>query len=101
MEVPTKQEFDELKREVQTLREILSRISAARSNIDWVTVEVTATILSCSQRTVWRLIKNNQLTVLRHGKKVRIGLDSIRAYLRHHKYEPAAVEARINSWLAA
>lgn len=101
MEVPTKQEFDDLKREVQALRTVLQQMSAARANVEWVSVEVAASILNYSNRTVWRLMKNNELTVLRHGRKVRIGLNSIRAYLLKSKYEPAIVEARINSLFAA
>lgn len=101
MEVPTKQEFDELKKEVQALRQVLKQMSEARTNVEWVSVEVAAIILNYSERTVWRLMKANQLTVLRHGRKVRVGLNSIRAYLLKNKYEPALVEARINSLFAA
>lgn len=100
MEVPTKQEFDELKKDFDSLKAMMHQILAAKVTIEWVSVEVAASILNYSERTVWRLMKANQLTVLRHGRKVRVGLNSIRAYLHKSKYEPAAIEARINSLFA-
>ncbi len=101
MEVVTKQEFDELKKEFDLLKTMMRQVLAAKVTVEWVSVEHAAILLNYSKRTVWRLMKANQLTVLRHGRRVRVGLNSIRTYLLENKYEPAIVEARINSLLAA
>ncbi|MEZ4901855.1 MAG: hypothetical protein R2822_08885 [Spirosomataceae bacterium] len=101
MEVPTKQEFEELQREVAALNGLVKQMSAVRVNVEWVSLDVAAIVLNCSQRTVSRLIKDNQLSILKTNRKVRVGLASIRSYLAKNKYEPAIVEARINSLYGA
>jgi len=101
MDVPSREEFEALKQELATVKSLLNQILAARVTVEWVGIEVAEIILDCSGRTIYRLIKKNELAILKTGKKVRIGLSSIRAYLLKNKYQSAVVEARINSLLSA
>lgn len=100
MQVPSLEEFHALQKEVADLKNIINRIIGARVTVEWVSVEVAQNLLDCSRSTVSKLTKNNELGILKTGKKVRISLNSIRAYLLKRKYEPTAVETRINSLLA-
>jgi len=98
--VPTYEEFQALQRKVEAMEKMFNQVMSAKVSVEWVGVDVAKIILKTSRTTVWRLIKNGELSVLKTKKKVQIGLNSIRAYLLKNKYEPAVVEARINSLLA-
>ncbi len=98
LQVPTIEEHLELKAEIALLKSQMAQLITARNMGEWVGVEVAEKMLSCSRTTIWRLSKDNKLSVEKTGKKVRIGVGSIRNYLESCRYHPAAIQARIDQF---
>lgn len=98
--VPTYEEFQALQLKVDALESMIRQMMAVKVAVEWVRVETAEIILGCSRTTIWRLLKSNELSMQKSGRKVMIGLSSIREYLKKRRYEPEAIETRINSLLA-
>ncbi len=98
MQVPTIEEHLELKAEIMLLKSQMAQLMTARIKEEWVCVEVAQKMLNCSTTTLWRLGKDNKLSVQKTGRKKRIGVQSIRSYLESCRYHPAAIQARIEQY---
>ena len=101
MQVAPLEKVNALELRIKALEDMLNQIMSAKVSVEWVGMETAEVILNVSRTTIWRLIKRNELAILKTGRKIQVGLNSIRAYLLKNKYEPLVVEARINSLLAA
>jgi excisionase family DNA binding protein len=60
---------------------IMSRIVKKEPEAKAISVRFTATELSCSERSVWRLLASGQLKSVRIGRSVKITRESIDAFI--------------------
>lgn len=49
-----------------------------------LTIAETAQRLSCSERHVWRLIKDQEIEVVRHRGITRVPVDSVNEFIRRN-----------------
>lgn len=98
MEVPSIEDFLTLKAEVAALKKQISQLSVERNMAEWVSVEVAEKMINCSRTTIWRLVKGKKLAIEKNGRKVRIGVNSIRQHLINCRYEPATAQTIINKY---
>lgn len=101
MEVPSMEEFLNLKDEVEGLKKLVLQLHASKISVEWVRVDVATSILESSKTTLWRLTKNGEIGYEKRGHTIRYNLESIRQYLIKNRYDPAVVEARIKSLFSA
>ncbi|GAB3552928.1 helix-turn-helix domain-containing protein [Spirosoma fluminis] len=95
MEVPTKEEFNQLKEQLCACQRDLKLVMGLLTGQQWISREQAMTALDVSKTTLWKLTKLNQIAHRHEGRKILYEVFSVRSYLEKQKIDPTAVDQRL------
>jgi excisionase family DNA binding protein len=84
MEVPTLEQFNNLLKTVEFLKQEVSKLSSMPSLADWVTVDQACKLLNRSDNTVREMAKRGDLVYKQGKRKMEICAKSINNYNLKH-----------------